>query len=161
MSKIQPKHLAHAIKIVDRMTIAEKTNIIDAIYVSQPTLLASIAALSKVGTGPKKLEVLVNILLIIFEAMRATGIVWAVIDEDTQERCLRRVVARIKFTEGMSETTRLDAIREAAEQMAEPHLFGVVILRLIEHRVFKVQTDADQYFVLGALNLVEFLSFER
>lgn len=158
MSKIQPQHLTHAIRIVDRMTISEKSSIVDALYIEQPILLASVAALSKMGTSLEKLDVLVNLLLIIFEAMRASGKVWAVIDEDTQERCLARVVARIKFTEGLPEATTLVAIKKASEQMAEPHLFGFVVLRLMEHGVFKVQTDADKYFVMAALNLVECLS---
>lgn len=161
MSKIQPKHLAHAIKIVDRMTITEKTALMDEVFVAQPNLLLSLVALSKLGTPKTKLDVLLHVLLVIFEAMRASGKVRTVIDEDTQDRCHYRVVARIKFTEGLPEATKLDAIKQAFAQLGEPHLFGFVIMRLIEHGLFMVQTDADKHFILAALNLVECLSIEH
>ena len=161
MSKIQPKHLAHAIKIVDRMTTAEKTDLMDAVFEAQPNLLLSLVALSKLGTPLPKLDVLLHVLLVIFEAMRASGTIWALIDEATQDRCHARVVARIKLTEDLDQAIRTDSIRQACEQMAEPHLLAFVFLRIMENGVFKVQTDADKHFVLAALNLVECLSFDR
>ena len=161
MSKIQLRHLAHAIQIVDRMKVPEQIRRMDAVFEAQPNLLLSLVALSKLGTPPPKLEVLFKVLPVIFEAMQASGKVWTVIDEDTQERCLKRVVARIKFTEDLPEAARIDAIKQASEQVGEPHLFVFVIMRLMEHGLFKVQTDADQHFILAALNLVECLSFER
>lgn len=63
--------LTQAAIAVDRMTVHERVQLADELYLQQPTLLASILVLHRMGVSMPQLDVPVNILLVAYQAMKA------------------------------------------------------------------------------------------
>jgi hypothetical protein len=147
--------LAQAAVAVDRMTVQERVQLADEIYLQQPTLLASILVLHRMGVSMPQLDVPVNILLVAYQAMKMSGHRWPIVSEHTQEMCLQRLTRKIRFTEGLSAEMHRQAVDQQITQHPEPYLLAFVYGRLGEHDLLGVRTEAEKHLLLAALNLVE------
>jgi hypothetical protein len=137
------------------MTVKEKETLADEIYQNQPNLLASVMVQARFGASSETVEVLMNILFVCYEAMRATGKRWCLITEDLQERCLSRLRGRIKFTEDLSVALKATAIKNQIDQHPEQHLLAFAVSALQAHDLGRIRTEAEKYVNLAAFNLVE------
>ena len=66
------------------MSLAEKIALTDEIFQQQPNLLASCLVQQRLGASEPKLEFLLNILLVCFQAMKESGYTWSLITEEEQ-----------------------------------------------------------------------------
>jgi hypothetical protein len=82
--------LAGAIHRVDGPGFQERIDLADRIHAAQPTLLYSVLVMRRFGATMVQIEVLIELLLVIFTAMKAVGGKRPVISEELQERCLAR-----------------------------------------------------------------------
>ena len=137
------------------MSHPERLSVFETIYEKQPNLLASVLVQRKFGASYEKIEVLTELLLICWEAMRESGETWPLISEEIQERMLGRLVAHMKFREGLPPTYGDVAIAQWVEAHAEKWLLGAALLKLQEQGLEQVESEADKFVVLAALNMVE------
>jgi hypothetical protein len=158
MPRIQPDHIVAAQRRIEPLSLEQGEALADAIFASQPNLLASILVLSRFGVSNQDLDVALRILFICHEAVRATGFVLPEIGEADLELCLARVAGRGKFIEGLSKDSAVQAVADHVHEHAEPHLLAVVYDLLHKHDLTSVRTEAEQYLVLAVLNLVESIS---
>jgi hypothetical protein len=107
------------------------------------------------GVTLEQMEFVLNILLVFYEAMRASGLQWPVVSEDDQERCLKRLTGRIRFTEGLPPDLQAKATTDAIADHSEQQLLSFVFGKFKEHGLLGVQTEAEKTMLLAALNLVE------
>ena len=98
MGRLTPWVVAEAEVTVRRMSHDQKVRLADEIYAQQPTMLASILALPRMGVDMAQLEVVVHILLVTFQAMKLSGHQWPLVTEDIQDGCLQRLTASARFT---------------------------------------------------------------
>lgn len=155
MPRIFPTHISRALQLVGAMTLAEKEQLIDEIYAAQPNLLASVVVQSKLGTSNEELDLLLNLLFVCYESVRAADIRLPAISEEIQEECLARVVGRAKFIENLSDEMRSKTIQDQLGEHGEPNLLALVVCELRAHSVPAARTEAAKYFLMSALNLVE------
>jgi len=53
----------------------------------------------RLGVDMQSVEVLLNILLVCYQAMKESGLEWPLISEDDQERQMQRMVGAVKFSQ--------------------------------------------------------------
>lgn len=147
--------LTQAVMRVDSLGINERIALSDEIFLQQPNLLASVLVLQRMGAGYPQIDVVLNLLLVIYQAMKISGHIWPVISEETQERCLQRLTARARFIEGLNPELTSQAVEQQIKDHGECYLLAYAHGTLEKHRLLAVRTDAEKYLLLAALNLVD------
>ena len=137
------------------MGLNERVALADEIFLRQPNLLASVLVQQRMGASLQQMDVLLHILLVAWQAMKTSSHVWPLISEATQERCLQRLTGKIRFTEGLGPELFEQAVRDQFAEHAEPYLLAFAYGHLHQHDLVAVRTDAEQYLLLAALNLVD------
>lgn len=99
--------------------------------------------------------VLLNILLVVYQAMKACDTAWLMISELTQEQCLQRLTANSQFAEGLPAALKDQAVHDTVKEHPELWLLAFVRDQLRQHNLLAINTDAEKYLVLAALNLVD------
>ncbi|MBV8502410.1 MAG: hypothetical protein JO006_11915 [Paucibacter sp.] len=159
MGWINQRVIAQAHVGVERMDQAHKVALADEIFREQPTLLASILVLPRMGVGMVQLELALHVLLVTFQAMKLSGHKWPVVTEDIQEGCLQRLTARARFNEGLPPELVAQTVQQFCDEHAERYLLAFVYGYLGDHDLWAVRTEAEKYLVLATLNLVECIAF--
>lgn len=147
--------VAGAAIAVGAMSMSQRVALADEIFVHQPNLLASVLVLQRMGASLQQMEVLLDILLVAYQAMKLSGQHWPVISESTQERCLQRLTGRIRFVEGLAAEPLQRAVQDSIDGHGEPHLLAFAFGQLREHDLLAVRTEAEKYLLLAGLNLVD------
>jgi hypothetical protein len=155
MSELSQVQVAQAVAAVERMSAHERVQLADEIYRCQPHLLASVLVLERMGVSMSQLEVPIYLLLVSYQAIKASGLQWPLITEDVQERCLQRLRGRIAFTEGLTPLQVQQAAGQHVEGHGQRYLLAFVHGYLRDQDLIAVRSDAEQYLLLCVLNLVE------
>jgi hypothetical protein len=155
MTAITSQLLVDAVLRVERMSLNERERLADEIHAKQTNLLASIIVLQRYGATLEQMELVLNLLLVIYVAMKISGKSWPVISEDVQERCLTRIVSRARFIEGLTPTQQQQATANAIADHREKQLLAYAFGKLGEQGLLGIQTEAEKMILLAAINLVE------
>ena len=155
MTAISSEFLVGAIVRVERMSFKERERLAEEIHAQQPGLFFSVLVLQRFGATLEQIEVVLNLLLVFHEAMKASGRTWPVISEAVQDRCLQRVTGRVRFIEGLSPQQQTQAISDAIANYPEQQLLAHVFGKFKDHGMLGIETEAIKMCTLAALNLVE------
>jgi hypothetical protein len=155
MPSISSRHLVDAVLHVERMSFQGRETLAKQIHDEQPNLFFSVLVLQRYGATLSQIEVVLNLLLVFFEAMKCSGGLWPVIGDDVQERCLARISGRVRFIEGLTPRQQTEATFDSVRNHAEVHLLAYVFGKLQENKLLGIETEAQKMIVLAALNLVE------
>jgi hypothetical protein len=155
MSAISQAVLANAAVAVGAMDMDRRVALADEVFAHQPNLLASVLVQQRMGASLAQIEVLLNILLVAYQAMQTSGRRWPVISEATQERCLQRLTGKVRFAEGLGLELLQQAVQDQIAAHGEPQLLAFAFGQLREHGLLAIETEAQKYLVLAALNLVD------
>lgn len=152
---ISSRLLVNAVLCVERMTFRGRERLAEEIHAKQPNLFFSVLVIQRYGATLEQIEVVLNLLLVFYEAMKASGRAWPVISEDVQERCLQRVCGRVRFIEGLTQQQQAQAISDAVADHPEQQLLAYVFGKFGEHGLLGIKTETEKMLMLAALNLVE------
>ncbi len=155
MTAITQQVLVEAVLHLERLSFAARQQLADEIYAQQPNLLASIVVLQQYGATLEQMESVLNLLLVWYEAMQRSGRSWPLITEDDQDRCLQRICARARFTEGLSAQQQNKVVADFIAAHSEPQLLAYAYGKLGEYDWLRVNSELQKYLVLSTLNLVE------
>ena len=155
MASISSRNLVDAVLRVDRMTFQDRERLAEEIHARQPNLFFSVLVLQRYGASLAQIEVVLNLLLVFYEAMKCSGASWPVISEDVQERCLARISGRVRFIEGLPPQLQAQATAEAVGDHPEQQLLAYVFGKFKEEGFLGIETEAQKMLMLAALNLVE------
>ena len=111
MPAITKSALAEVITAVGKMDNRQRELLAAEIHSHQPQLLASVLAQQQFGASLLQIEVLLNVLLASYRAMKNSGQVWPVVSQDMQERCFARFAGRVRFFEGLPITKKTRQFR--------------------------------------------------
>jgi hypothetical protein len=159
VGRLTEKHMAKAIAKVARMSLKQKVRLADKIHKNQPNLLSSVVTLHDSGISLADHELLFQMPLTCYEAMRAEGGPWPLITVDIQLMCLRRVVARLKATEGLLPATKELVMKEQTETFPERPLLAFVVYTIHQRGAEGMTDEVWRSFGLCALNLVEAITW--
>ncbi len=155
MSELSQAQVAQAVVPVERLSAPERVQLADEIYLRQPNLLASVLVLARMGVSLQQLEVPIHLLLVAYQAIKASGLDWPLITEDVQERCLQRLNGSIRFGEGLSHELMRQAAQRRVDDHAQRYLLAFVHGYLRDRDLLAVRSDAEKYLLLAVFNLVE------
>ena len=155
MASISKDNLVDAVARVEKMTLEQRARLGDEVHDHQPNLFFSVLVLQRYGATLEQLDVVLNVLLVFYEAMKASCKHWPVISEEVQGRCLARVSGRVRFTEGLSRQQQTQATLDAVGTHPEPQLLAYVFGAFKDNGLLGIKTEAEKMLMLAALNLVE------
>lgn len=155
MTAITQQVLVQAVLHFERLNFAARQQLADEVYAQQPNLLASIVVLQQYGATLEQMESVLNLLLVCYEAMKRSGRSWPLITEDDQDRCLQRICARARFTEGLSAQQQHKVVADFIAAHSEPQLLAYAYGKLGEYGWLRVNSELEKYLVLSTLNIAE------
>ncbi len=154
MAKINESSLVQAIKKSSEMDLVESEKVVDEIYIEQPNLLASVLVQNQMGNKIEDVEVLLNILIVTFLALKYSGVKIEKISEKTQEKELARYTGHIGFLEGLNNKTTEVAIKQFTESKSEKALMAYVIGTMLKAGFAKRKNENAKYLVMTGVNIV-------
>jgi hypothetical protein len=140
---------------VERMTLKDRECLADEIHARQPNLLYSAIVLHRFGATLAQIEVVLDVLFVFYLAMKSSGRTWPVITEDFQDRCLKRVVGRVRFIEGLTPQQQMQTVTDGIMEHPEQPMLAYVMGKLREHDLLVIESGAHEKLMLVAVNLVE------
>jgi len=155
MPSISSQLLVDAVLRVERLSLNERAQLADEIHAQQPNLFFSVLALQGFGATLEQIEVVVLLLMVFHEAMKASGKAWPVISEDVQDRGLKRISARARFIEGLTAQQQARATSDAIANHPEQPILAYVFGKFGQHDLLGIETEPQKMLMLAALNLVE------
>jgi hypothetical protein len=154
MTKITESSLVYAILQIDNMDQNAKEAICDEIFREQPNLLASVLVLTKMDVSPPHIDAILEALMVIHLALKESGERIETITEEEQERELHRLVASVKFAEGIAPALAAESIKQYVGYRKEPWLLAYVTALLEKKGILISANENSKYLVMSALNLV-------
>lgn len=160
MSRISRDALFRAIVAVQKMDDAQKIQLADEIFVSQPNMLGAFLVLSRLGVPAKKTGLAFDTILLCFQAMKESGLTWPVITENDLERQSARTTAILKFYDSFSDDNlRKDSAQQSIDDHTEKELYAWVITMCKDWLQSISPEETDKYVVHVAINLVNCVAF--
>jgi len=158
---VSAAHLAAAITTAASMGIREKERVCDRIYAAQANLLGSVLAQRLVGVSMPTIDILLNILIVLYLAIEESGQVLAIVSEADQERELRRFTAAVRCTEGLGSDALAQSIVQTTAYRRETFLFAYVVGILQRTGLMHLPNETSKYPILVAINLVNCIATAR
>jgi len=154
MSRISHKALVAAISKIRDMNLEEKVRLVDEIHLMQPHMFGSFLVQGQLGVPLQKMDFLLDILLVCFQAMKESQLHWPLISEDEQERQLTRYTAIVKFADDLHGTLRDTALVDYMATHPEKLLFAYVHGEIVAWLARVQPEESDKYVMLAAINYV-------
>ncbi len=126
MSRICRLSLSRAIAKVRAMDRAQKEHLAESMLREQPALFSSVMVQRQMGVSFDKMDFLLNLILICFQAMQETGLKWPVISELDFEQQMTRYVANIQFGADLTENLSAQVIQHYIDDHPEKELLAFV-----------------------------------
>jgi hypothetical protein len=158
VTRISKPVLDESILAVSAMSTSQKEALTDEIHRNQPNLLMAVLAQNRLGASFERVEVLLTILFVCFQAMHRSGQHWPVITEALQERCVSRLAGRIRFIKGMTPDQRATAVADAPVGPTEAWLLAYVFDQLTQSGIAAIAQECDKYVTLAPLSLVDIIA---
>ena len=159
MSRISYNALAQAITTVRAMDMKQKEQLADELFRAQPHLLGSFLAQKQLGVSLEKMDFLMDLLLICFQAMKESGLTWPVITEDELDRQLQRYIAIVKFGNDLGKSLRDQSMQQYIEDHPEKELLAYVQVETANWLNRIVPEETDKYVMMAAANFVNCIAF--
>lgn len=154
MSRISNQAMAKALVAARAMGLPEKEQLADEIFRVQPNLLASVLGLSRLGVALPKVEFALDMLLVCFLAMKASGQVWPLITENEQERQMQRLVGVVQFGADLGTVMQERAMKQYIAGHPEKILLAYVTTETSKWTASVSPEASDKYVLLAVLNVV-------
>jgi len=126
VSRISADAMVKALGAAQAMDSQQKARLADEVFRTQPNLLGSILVLPQLGVSLPKVDFAVDILLVCFLAMKASGLTWPVISEDDQDRQLQPFVAISRFGDDLNDNLRARSMQQYITDHPEKNLLAYV-----------------------------------
>lgn len=140
------------------MSLRQKEQLADEIFLEQPNLLASVIVQKKLGVSYEKMDFLIDILLVCYQAMKNTELHWPLISEDTQDYEMTREMSVMKYFENSDAASRNRFATRYIERFPERELLAFVLSKvdqwLAHLKQERREEQSDKYVVMAATNLV-------
>jgi hypothetical protein len=141
------------------MDLSEKEALADEVYRVQPHLLGSALVQKEFGVCLEKIDFLLNILLVCFEAMKGSSLTWVTVTHDEQERQMQRYLAIFESSARKKVQRRDELLGQYISGHPEKWLVAYVSSETTSWMKRIVPEESDKYVMLAAWNLVNCIAF--
>jgi hypothetical protein len=157
-------HVVAAIQKVQAMDMPQRIALADEIYQTQPHMLASCLVQKQMGADERSVNMLLDILLVCFQAMKESPYRWPLISEEDQDRYLQRHVGAVRFSEEMADPAAGDqARRQYVGSHPEQPLLAYVMREnnqwLADLAQRGAEAESDKYVMMASVNLVNCIAY--
>ena len=152
--------LAQAIALARQMSQQDKEKVCDEIFKAQPHLLGSVLALHRLSVSLEKIDFALNVLVVCFLAMKASGHTWHQVSLDDQDQHMSRLAGSIKFGADLSEHLQSLASQQYIEAHDEKYLLAFVINECASWLKTIQAVESDKYVLLALINLVNCIAIQ-
>ena len=159
MNRISQGALVGAISKVRSMDLAQKEQLADEIFQNQPHMLGSCLVQKQLGVSLDKMDFLLEILFICYQAMKESGLRWPCITEDEQDRQLSRYAATVRFGEDVGTALHDSAMKQYIEAHPEKGLLAFNNAEIVNWLSRGIAEEKDKYVFLAAINFVNCMAF--
>lgn len=146
--------LAIAIKHVRALNMKQKETMGDEIFRAQPNMLGSVLVQHQLGVSLVKIEFLLDILLVCFQAMKESGHAWPQISLDEQDRQIQLLTASVKFGDDLGNGIQQIGTKQYIDAHPEKNLLAYVITECVDWLKKVEPEETDKFVLLAAINLV-------
>jgi hypothetical protein len=141
------------------MDVKQKEQLADELFHTQPNLFGSFLVQARLGVSLKKMEFLLDLLYVCFQAMKESGLPWPLITEDDLDLQAKRFSAIATFGDDLSENLRNRSMQQYIEAHPEKELLAYVQVETANWLNRIVPEESDKYVMLAAWNLVNCIAF--
>jgi len=163
MGRISLDHLAAAISKVRSMDLRQKETLADEIFAHQRNLLASVLVQPRFGVTCEKMEFLIGLLVICYQAMKETALPWPLISEDDQEYQIERETAILKHFDtlggAIGERFANGHLERYPERALMAFVSGEVSAWLGRLAETGKQDESDKYVMMAVATLVNCIAY--
>ena len=159
LSRISRASLVHAIAKVRAMDMRQKAELIDEVACSQPNIHACVLVQKRFGVSPEKLNHLLNMMLVCFQAMKESELVWPVIGVSEIDRHMTAYVELVKCDEYMASGARDKKLSRYIDDHPERELFSYVHEETAHWLTTIVPEYTDKYIMIVAATLVTCIAY--
>lgn len=159
MARITQKALVESIHRIAAMDIPTKLKLVDEMFREQPNMLASVLVQKQLGVSERKMDFLVHLVLVMFVAMRESGIDWPCISEDEQDHQMDKTAEMVSFSRGLAPELLSTVADFYLKDHPEKVLLAYVVGKISEWLQEIEVEETDKYVILGAINAVNCLAY--
>lgn len=159
MARISREALCRAIGKTRALDRTQKEMLADELFRDQPHMFGSVLVQHRLGVSPEKMEFLLELLFVCFQAMKESGLAWPLITEDEQDRQLARYSAIVKFGDDLAPPLRELAMQQYIEAHPEKELLAYVTTETVNWLKRIAPEETDRFVMLAATNLVNCIGF--
>lgn len=141
------------------MDVTQKEQLADELFRAQPHAFASFLVQQQLGVSLAKMDFLLDILLICFQAMKESGLIWPLITEDGQDRQMGRLAATVQFGGDLPGSLRDRPLQQYIETHPEKDLLAFIQVETANWLQRVVPEESDKFVVMAALNLADCIAF--
>ena len=151
--------MARAISAVDAMDRHQQEGFADEIFKSQPNMFGSILVLSKMGVPADRMGFPVRMLLMCFQSMKESGLVWPTISEQDLSRELNRWVSTVQKGDKLNASLRLYSTQIYIDAHPEKDLLAYITTGMAQWLDEMPAQEADRYVMMAVQNLVNCIAY--
>lgn len=141
------------------MSQQQKEHLADELFRTQPSLLGSVLVQPRLGVSLAKMEFLLDLLFVCFQAMKESGLSWPPISEDELDRQSQHFAAIATFGDGLGDALRQRSMQQYIESHPEKQLLAFVQMETMQWLKTIVAEESDKYVMIAAWNIVNCIAF--
>ena len=157
--RISHNSLVRAIATVRAMDMKQKEQLADELVNEQPHMFASFLVQKRLGASLAKMDFLLDIMFICFQAMKESGLKWPLITEEELDREMKRFLDSIKFDETLVSNLSDSFMRKYIASHPEKELLAHVQTETVNWLNHVVSEESDKYIVIAAATFVNCIAF--
>jgi len=161
MKRFDEQQLANASLKVVAMNIRQKEVVMDEIFKSQPNLLASVLILAQMGNSLEQVGILIDLLLVIHELVRASGKTLKLVSESELDQQVSRFVAHLKSSENLGSEKANRAIDAYVKSHPEKVLLAYAIDEMQKAGFTELQHEASKLLFISGIGLVNCVAYGK
>jgi len=141
------------------MDMHQQEDLAGEIFKSQPNLFGSVLALSKMGVPADRMGFPVKMLLICFQSMKESGVVWPKISEQDLGDQLERWIASVQMGDDLNPSLRMYSTQVYINAHPEKDLLAYVTTSMAQWLTDLPVLETDRYVMMAVQNLVNCIAF--
>jgi hypothetical protein len=159
MSRISVSLLAKAKCKIEAMTLPQKELMLDEIYHKQPNILGLVLIQQRLNVSLHKMDFLLALFLVCYQAMKDSGLAWPIITEDDIKQQMDRYIATVKFSTNLLDSLQMQTAQQYIADHPEKALLAFVQSET-ESWLHQINPEeSDRNIIVAAMSLANCIAF--
>lgn len=159
MSRISVSILVKAKSKIEAMTMHQKELMLDEIYHKQPNILGLVLIQQRLNVSLHKMDFLLALFLVCYQAMKDSGLEWPIITEDDIKQQMDRYIATVKFSNDLLGSLQMQTAQQYIANHPEKALLAFIQSET-ENWLQQIKPEeSDRNIIVAAMSLANCIAF--